>query len=366
MSRKWVNCPHCGVLNRTGVATCRRCGIATANSRRRADECAKRLRRTDFLAAAAANRSNTNRLVLLLLLIGAALGYVLGWSLERYTAAAAQLHDTPVWYLSPWGVRGALLLTSFGIVSIAVTFCAGERIVLGLAGAREASRQEFAQLHNVVEEMAIAAGLPKPKVYILDTQALNAFATGMDTDRSAIAVTRGLLDKLDRDELQGVIGHEMGHIVNLDVRYATAVGILVGLIALVADFALRSLYLRGTGRSLRSARAGGAAAVAMLAVLIFAALAPLFAKFVQMAISRQREFLADATSVRLTRNPHGLISALEKLAASRERFRGANRAMQHLFIVNPLRNCSERTHRLFATHPPISSRLQRLMHLGQD
>ncbi|EAR21428.1 putative peptidase [Nitrococcus mobilis Nb-231] len=343
------------------------CGAAARESRIRPGRRGKRLHRTDFVAAAAANRRNTNRLVLLLLLIGAILGYLLGWSLELYTTAAMRQHGVTVWYLSPWGVRGALLLTGFGVLWIVLAFLVGDRIVLGLVGAREVGREELPQLHNVVEEMAIAAGVPKPRVYLIDTPALNALATGLDTRRSAIGVTRGLLDKLDRDELQGVIGHEMGHIVNLDMRYATAVGILVGLIALVADFAFRALYLRGAGRRFGRERSGGSGTViALLMVLIFAALAPVFAKLVQMAVSRQREFLADATSVRLTRNPHGLISALEKLAVSAEPFRGANRATQHMFIVNPLRNFSEQASRLFATHPPIPARVRRLMNLNGD
>jgi heat shock protein HtpX len=175
------------------------------------------------------------------------------------------------------------------------------------------------------------------------------------------------LNTLNREELQGVIGHEMGHIVNWDIRYATAVGVIVGLIALVSDGALRSLYFSGrSSNSGNSGKAGGGAVFVMLALVAFAALAPVFAFLVQMAVSRQREFLADATSVRLTRHPQGLIAALEKLAATAEPFKGANRATQHMFIVNPFRNFKEKASWLSATHPPLALRINRLRNLGND
>jgi heat shock protein HtpX len=245
-----------------------------------------------------------------------------------------------------------------------VAFSQGDRIVLRLTGAREVSADDEPVLYNVVEEMAIAAGIRKPRLYVIETGALNAFATGMSPAHSAIGVTRGLLESLNREELQGVVGHEMGHIVNWDIRYATAVGVIVGLIALVSDGALRSLYF--SGRSRNSGKGGSGAAFVMLALVAFAALAPLFAFLVQMAVSRQREFLADATSVRLTRHPQGLIAALEKLAASSETFKGANRATQHMFIVNPFRNFDEHASRLSATHPPLALRINRLRNLGDD
>ena len=161
-----------------------------------------------------------------------------------------------------------------------------------------------------------------------------------------------------------MIGHEMGHIVNWDIRYATAVGVIVGLIALVSDGALRSLYFSGRSRSSGSGRGGSGAAFLVLALMAFAALAPVFALLVQMAVSRQREFLADATSVRLTRHPQGLIAALEKLATHAKPFAGANRATQHMFIVNPFRNFREKSSRLMATHPPLELRMNRLRNLG--
>jgi heat shock protein HtpX len=268
-----------------------------------------------------------------------------------------------IWFASRWGVTTALVLILIGTVWSWISFQAGDRIILRMTGANAVTADEEPQLHNVVEEMAIAAGIRKPRVCVIETDALNAFATGMHPARATIGVTRGLLDTLNREELQGVIGHEMGHIVNWDIRYATAVGVIVGLIALVSDGALRSL--RYSGRSQHSnSRAGGGAVVIVLFLLVFAALAPLFSRLVQMAVSRQREFLADATSVRLTRHPEGLIAALEKLALNAKPFSGANRATQHMFIVNPFRNFSEQASSLMATHPPLELRIRRLRNLG--
>ena len=323
----------------------------------------KVLRRTDFMAAARANQRATRWLVLSLLSILAALGYLLGWGLQIGMGYFPPDVES-VWFFSHWGFRVAMVLLVIGSVWTWIAFRKGDRIVLRLTGASEVTPDDEPVLHNVVDEMAIAAGIVKPRVYVLETPALNAFATGMSPARSAIGVTRGLLDSLNREELQGVIGHEMGHVVNWDIRYATAVGVIVGLIALVSDAALRTLYFSNRSRS--SSKGGGNAAIVMIVLVAFAALAPVFAFLVQMAVSRQREFLADATSVRLTRHPEGLISALEKLAASAQPFKGANRATQHMFIINPFRNFREHTNRLYATHPPLELRMQRLRNLGND
>ena len=358
------HCPECKAVNRPHARTCTQCGAPLVknwqDSRRLRH---KILRRTDFMAAARANRRATRRLVVFLLLILGVLGYLLGWSMQLFMADFPEPLES-VWFLSRWGVLGALLLFGMGAGWSWIAFRSGDRIVLRLTGAQRVTSADEPVLHNVVEEMAIAAGIPRPQLFVIETDALNAFATGMSPARSAIGVTRGLLNSLNREELQGVIGHEMGHIVNWDIRYATAVGVIVGLIALVSDGALRSLYF--SGRSRNSGKAGGGAAFVMLALIAFAALAPVFAFLVQMAVSRQREFLADATSVRLTRHPQGLIAALEKLAATAEPFKGANRATQHMFIVNPFRNFKEKTSRLSATHPPLALRINRLRNLGSD
>jgi heat shock protein HtpX len=216
--------------------------------------------------------------------------------------------------------------------------------------------------------MSIAAGVPMPKVMVMEVDALNAFATGTSTSNAAIVVTRGLLTTLNREELQGVVGHEMGHIANLDTRYMTVVGVTVGLIALVASMILRAMqwgsYSSGSSRSDRKGGSGGAA-ILIIVLLVVAVLAPLAAKAVQMAVSRQREYLADATSVQFTRNPDGLISALQKLeAAAGKPFPGVSDATQHLFIVNPVRAMTKNTSALMATHPDIESRIARLRNLG--
>jgi heat shock protein HtpX len=323
----------------------------------------KVLRRTDFMAAARANRRSTRRLVAALLFILCVLGYLIGWSMQLGAQGLPEPAHT-IWFFSGWGMLCALGLFSIGAIWSWIAFRSGDRIVLRLTGANEVTPDDEPVLHNVVEEMAIAAGITRPRVYVIETDALNAFATGMSPARSAIGVTRGLLDSLNREELQGVIGHEMGHIVNWDIRYATAVGVIVGLIALVSDGARRALFF--SGRSRDSGKGGAGAVFLMLALLVFAALAPVFAVLVQFAVSRQREFLADATSVRLTRHPEGLISALDKLAHSARPFKGANRATQHMFIVNPFRNFGEKSSRLYATHPPLELRINRLRNLGND
>lgn len=349
-------------MNRPGARYCRQCGALLVGgppvARAPAD---KILRRTDFLAAARANQRSTRRLVFALLMILAILGYLIGWSLQLAVRGMPESAGN-VWFASGWGINAGLVLLAIGALWSLIAFRSGDRLVLRLTGAEEVTADDEPVLHNVVEEMAIAAGILKPRLFVIETPALNAFATGMTPARSAIGVTRGLLDNLNREELQGVIGHEMGHIVNWDIRYATAVGVIVGLIALVSDGAMRTLYFSGNSRN--SGKGGAGAAVIMIMLVAFAALAPVFALLVQFAVSRQREFLADATSVRLTRHPEGLISALEKLAASATPFKGANRATQHMFIVNPLRNFGEQSSRLYATHPPVELRINRLRNLG--
>jgi len=361
-----TSCPECGAANRPEAKTCRLCG--TLLKPELADQPRmqrKILRRTDFIAAARANQVNTRRLVIILTVIGATLGYLVGWTLQASYGAFPPGAQS-IWFFSHWGLTGALIMLAASLIWTAIAFSNGQRIIMRLTGAHEVSVDDEPQLHNVVEEMALAAGVPKPRVFIIETEALNAFATGMDPKHAAVAVTRGLLKSLNRDELQGVIGHEMGHVVNWDIRYATAVSILVGLIALLSDGILRSVFYGGVGGRRRGGNRDNGAGILVLVMIIFAVLAPLFARLVQMAVSRQREFLADATSVRLTRNPLGLISALEKLAHSAQPFPGANRATQHLFIVNPFRNFTENASALMATHPPLERRIARLQNLGGE
>ena len=291
------------------------------------------------------NRRASWLLMAAVVVILTALGYVIGLA----------------WVGSSDGALGVVGL--FGVAAIVwslVGYYAGDRMVLSVSGARRISHEEEPRLWNVVEEMTIAAGLGQPPaVYVIEDPAPNAFATGRDPAHSSIAVTRGLLDKLNRDELQGVVAHEMSHVRNYDIRFATLVGILVGLIALVADLFLRARLFGFGGR--RSGDAGGGVGVVlMLVAFLFALLAPLAARIVQFSISRRRELLADATAVELTRNPLGLAGALQKIADDPAKLRMGNRATAHLYIANPLRKVKEAAG-LFDTHPPIQQRIALLL-----
>jgi heat shock protein HtpX len=269
---------------------------------------------------------------------------------------------------------GIGLLGVFGIVAIlwsVLGYYSGDKMVLAVSGARRVTHGDEPQLFNVVEEMTIAAGLPQiPAVFVIEDPAPNAFATGRDPQHASIAVTRGLMRMLDREELQGVVAHEMSHIRNLDIRFATLVGILVGMIALVADFFLRFSLFGGLGRRRGSNDSGGAGAILMIIALVLAILAPLAAYAVQFAISRRREYLADATGVELTRNPLGLARALNVIAGDPEPLRHANRATAHLYVANPMRGKkTKESAGLFDTHPPIQKRIAVLLtmaHAGPD
>jgi heat shock protein HtpX len=312
---------------------------------------------TDFVGAQQVNRRNTMVLLAALTALAALLGYLIGWVLESETSSAVPL-------LSKAGVAAAGLMAAVSVGWSAISLAFGDKMVLAMANAKEIQKADAPQLYNVVEEMAIAAGVPMPKVMVLETDALNAFATGSKPGSGTIAVTRGLLNSLSRDELQGVVAHEMSHLANLDTRYMVVVGVTVGLIALVCDMLLRSLAWGRGGRSSSSDKKGGGAVILIILLIVVAILAPIAAKFVQMAVSRQREYLADATSVRFTRNPGGLISALGKLAEKAEPFPGVSRATQHLFIVNPVQTFTAKSSALLATHPDIADRIARLRNLG--
>jgi heat shock protein HtpX len=302
------------------------------------------LRSTDFLAAQRQNRRRTIVLMLVLALVAAGLGMLVGAVLGYDETTAPDLVSA---LTGPTAILGAAALALASLLWSWGPLFFGGRMVAGLTGAGEVSREQEPQLHNIVEEMSIAAGIPKPKVLVIETEVPNAFATGMRTDKAAIGVTRGLLQRLNRAELQAVIGHEMGHVANLDMRYMTAVAVTVGLIALISEVALRSLHWGATGRSRSSDRkSGGVQIVLIIVLVVFAILAPIAAKLVQFAVSRQREYLADATSVQFTRDPESLISAL------------------HLFIVNPLRSFTSRSMALLATHPALEDRIERLQNLG--
>ncbi len=311
---------------------------------------------TDFVAAQRVNRRNTMLLLIVLTALAALVGYVIGWLLEGEASDAV-----PVW--SRLGLAAAALMAVVSVGWSMISLAFGDKMVLSMANAREIDKADAPQLYNVVEEMALAAGVPMPRVMILETDALNAFATGNKVGHGTIVVTRGLLDTLSRDELQGVVAHEMAHLANLDTRYMVIVGVTVGLIALVCDMLLRTTMWGGSGRS-SSDKKGNSGGLLIILLIVVAILAPIAAKFVQMAVSRQREYLADATSVQFTRNPNGLISALGKLADKAAPFPGVSRATQHLFIVNPVQTFTSKSSALMATHPDIADRIARLRNLG--
>jgi heat shock protein HtpX len=294
----------------------------------------------------AANRRGSIVLVAMLIVILAALGTVI-----------VGVYEPNYWY---FGTAGA---TALGAIMALVARTGGPGIVLGLSRAREATHIEDQVLSNVVEEMAIAAGLPKPKIYVIDDAAPNAFATGKDPENGVIAVTTGLLNKLDRDELQGVVAHEMAHIRNYDIRFMTMVALIAGLIPLLSDFFLRMQWFGGGRRRDDDRESNQLAMIFQIVGIILAILAPLFALMLEMAVSRKREFLADATAAELTRYPEGLASALRKIAMDPDPLEVANRATQHMYIVNPLK-LSGGGSNLFSTHPATEERIRALLGLA--
>lgn len=321
---------------------------------------------TDFFAAQRANQRATTILLATLTVLAGGLGYLAGWALEANHAAPTSAYaPCTIWFFSAWGLWCAIAVAAVSLGWSWISLRFGDRMVLAMTGGNEVTKEQEPQLHNIVEELSIAAGRRPPRVYVVETDALNAFATGTSEHNAAIGVTRGLLNTLNREELQGVIGHEMGHVANLDTRYMTIVGVTVGLIALIADLILRGTRWGTGGRRSGDSKGGGGAAILMLILFVVALLAPLAANLVRMAVSRQREYLADATSVRFTRNAAGLISALQKIDSGAHNFPGVSKATEHLFIINPVHKMTAATSALMATHPDTAARIERLRYLGR-
>jgi len=294
----------------------------------------------------AANKRKTVLLILGSIVLLGAVGYVLG-----------------LWYGSgPAGLVGAVALA---VVLSLGSFFGGDRLVLASTRAREVSPQDQPRLHNIVEGLSIAAGIPKPKVYLVPEQAPNAFATGRDPEHSSVAVTEGLLATMNRVELEGVIGHELSHVVDRDILVGTVVATLVGAVVLISEFFMRSWWWGGVrGRRGGDRSGGGVEAIIFAVGLVLLVLAPIIGQIVRLAVSRQREFLADAQGALLTRYPPGLASALRKIgAASGIPMRSANNATAHLWLNQPSRIQGEGMgplEKLFSTHPPIEERIKRL------
>ena len=242
-------------------------------------------------------------------------------------------------------------------VSATASYFAGDKLVLAQSQARELAPGEETQLRNIVETLSIGLGIPPPRIYLIDDTAPNAFATGRDPKHASIAVTRGLIDKLDRTETEGVIAHELSHVGNHDIRVMLLVTVLVGTIALLSDWMFRS-FAFGGGR--RGRDRGGGGGIILIVAIALAILTPIIAMLIQFAVSRQREYLADASGALLTRYPPGLASALRKIAADKEALEVANKATASLYFANPLKDAPRAMDGLFDTHPPIAERIRRL------
>jgi heat shock protein HtpX len=265
------------------------------------------------------------------------------------------------WYFGNYAIL--VIAVIIAVVQSLVSYYYADSIALSISGAREVARKEpFLELHRLVENLSITAGIPKPKIYVIDDSAPNAFATGRDPNHASIAVTSGLLTKLNKQELEGVIAHEMSHIGNYDIRLMMVIVILVGVVALLSDFFLRWTWFGGGRR--RDDNGGQIQAILMIIGLVLVILSPIIATLIQLSISRKREYLADATGALLTRYPEGLASALEKISQDKKPLDSANKATAHLYIASPFKEDEEGNRSwlvtLFDTHPPIEDRIKKL------
>ncbi|TMK14573.1 MAG: zinc metalloprotease HtpX [Actinobacteria bacterium] len=296
----------------------------------------------------AANKRKTVLLFVVAIAFTALIGYAIGFLFFR------------------GGVAGVVIATVLAVALSLGSYFAGDRIVLASTGAREVTAEQEPRLHNIVEGIAIAAGIPKPRVYVVPEQAPNAFATGRDPQHSSIAVTQGLLDIMNRVELEGVIGHEMSHVLDRDILVGTVVATVVGAAVLMSEFFMRSWFWSGgrMGGRRDGGDGGGIITLVLFAVgIVLLILAPLAGQLIKLSVSRNREYLADAQGVLLTRYPPGLISALEKIRDAPHAMRSANNATAHLWLEQPSRVPGQETstmEKLFSTHPPIEERIQRL------
>ncbi len=301
-----------------------------------------------FYEQVSANKRNSLLMAAFVIAILGVLGFAIGYALVGTPAG---------------GVGATGIALAIGSISGLASYFGGDKLVLAVSRARPVDEASAPQLLNVVREMALAANVPMPAVYIIDDTAPNAFATGRDPAHASIAVTTGLLEKLDREELQGVIGHELSHVHNLDIRFALIVGVMVGAIAILADFFLRFTFWGGGRRSNNREGGGGAQAIVFVIAIVLAILAPIISRFIQLAVNRQREYLADASSVELTRNPYGLERALAKISADPEVLEVANRGTQHMYFTNPIKKFEARASGLMSTHPATLDRINRLREL---
>ena len=294
------------------------------------------------------NKSNTRILMYLFVFFVAIIGYVFG--------------------LAWAGSNGQEAIGIMGIVGIIaifyafISYYAAGKMTLAISHAKKIKKRDNPRLYRTVENLCIASGLPTPTIYLIDDTALNAFATGRDPNHAAVAITKGLLDKLDKVELEGVMAHELSHVKNYDIRLQSITVALIGLIALLSDIFLRSIFYGGGRRRSSNKGSGKGQMILLLIGIILAILAPIIAKLMHLAISREREYLADASGALITRYPEGLARALEKISADHEPLEAANKATAHLYISNPLRNEKgmKWLNKMFSTHPPAEERIARL------
>jgi heat shock protein HtpX len=291
----------------------------------------------------ARNKRRTVVLVVLMLVLFVGVGYALGLLFQA-------------------GVAGLVIALVVALVMAIGSYRYGDRLVLASTRAREVTPEEEPRLHNIVEGLSIAAGIPKPRVYVVPEKAPNAFATGRDPEHSSVAVTQGLLDMMNRVELEGVVAHELSHVVDRDILVGTIVATFVGAVVLVAEFMLRWFFWGGFGGRRGDDRGGNpVTAIAAGVAIVLLILSPIFAQLIKFAVSRRREYLADAQGAMLTRYPPGLASALQKIAVAPHAMRSANNATAHLWLDQPSRVEGERMgflEKLFSTHPPIQDRIR--------
>jgi heat shock protein HtpX len=261
------------------------------------------------------------------------------------------------------GFAGIALIIS-GLISFG-SYWYSDKIVLAISKARPADRSKEFDFYTVAENLSIGTGMPKPKLYVIEDTATNAFATGRDPEHAVICATTGLLQKLNRTELEGVIAHELSHIRNYDIRLMSLVSVMVGTVALMADWFLRISWRGGRGRDRDKSQLG---AIFLVLGLVFAVLSPIIAQLIQLAISRRREFTADASAIAITRQPQGLASALQKIASDHEPLEAANKATAHLYIENPFKEKIQGSvgwfAKMFNTHPPIEDRIKALQNMA--
>jgi len=291
----------------------------------------------------ASNKRKSIFLIFFFLVLIAALGWVFGQITEF--GSYALIPAVVIALFMTWG-----------------SYYYSDKIVLAVSKARPVSKQEYPYLYNIVEGLALAAGLPKPRCYVIDDTAPNAFASGRNPEKAVVVVTEGLLKKLNRAELEGVIAHEMSHIKNYDIRVQTLAVVMVGVVVLLSDWILRSFLWGGRRKRSSDKSSGNAGAILIIVALALAILSPLIAQLLKMAVSRKREFLADADGAMLTRYPPGLASALKKLSADKESLEVANKATAHMYIINPLKDHKRGAGlaKLFSTHPPVEERIAAL------